>query len=156
MIGGAFIRHSNEELIKKLERLGYKFSGYGKELCSEKCIVTSGIYSNKYSFIREWMFDITDPHITWNNKHRLDCGDDEKLFLGIAALNVKDTDLYHWFYSSGWTDSYGNPIEDKWIFCDQDTLEQFAFVNNSPNSYRSGWIKANINDIIKKFKINYK
>jgi hypothetical protein len=30
-------------------------------------------------------------------------------------------------------------------------LEHFAWVNNSPNSYKSGWKKANIEELINHF-----
>lgn len=150
---GAFIRHYNKELVDKLKRLGFEFSGYGDLYSEQKCIVTSCNYYNRnYSYIRDWMFDCTDSHITWRH-NRVDCGDDEKLFLGIVALKNPDNDLYHWFYSTGWTDFEGKPIPDKWVFCDQETLEHFALVNNSPNSYKDGWIKANLDDIIKRFNL---
>ena len=82
----------------------------------------------------------------------IDCGNNDKLFLAIAALR-DDTDKYQWFFSTGWTDFEGNPLPDKWVLCDQDTLEKFAFVNNSPNSYKTGWKKANVQELINHFKL---
>lgn len=79
------------------------------------------------------------------------CGTNIKLFVAIAALN-DTTDRNQWFFSTGWTDFDGTPIEDKWILCDQNTLEHFAWVNNSPNSYsRDIWFKATPEQLFKKF-----
>jgi hypothetical protein len=75
-----------------------------------------------------------------------------KLFFAIAALS-DTTDKYQWFYSTGWTDFEGNPLPDKWVFCDQDTLEHFAWVNNSPNSYKTGWKKATVEELINHFHL---
>lgn len=88
-----------------------------------------------------------------NKPHCIDCGENIDLFLAIAALR-DDTDKYQWFFSTGWTDFEGNPLPDKWVLCDQDTLEHFAWVNNSPNSYKTGWKKATADDLIKHFNKN--
>ena len=75
----------------------------------------------------------------------------KKLFFAIAALS-DDTDKYQWFYSTGWTDFEGKPLPDKWVFCDQDTLEHFGWVNNSPYSYTNGiHSKMSIESIIEMF-----
>ena len=93
-----------------------------------------------------------EPSIHQPNEQYIDCGDNVKLFMSIASLR-DDTDKNQWFYSKGWTTYNGEPLPDKWVLCTHDTLEQFAFVNNSPNSYsREIWKKATTNDIIKHFK----
>lgn len=85
-------------------------------------------------------------------KGDIDCGDSEDLFFALITYN-KDIDRNQWFFSTGWTDYVGNPIPDKWVYCDQNTLEQFALVNNSPNSYsREIWKKATIEELIQHFK----
>lgn len=103
-------------------------------------------------------FDNTDEVLNYfleENKQTsnplIDCEGNEDLFLSICALN-DETDKNQWFYSTGWTNYNGEPIPDKWVFCDQDTLEHFAFVNNSPNSYRTGWKKATVEELIEHFK----
>lgn len=86
------------------------------------------------------------------NEQYINCGDNVKLFVSIASLR-DDTDKNQWFYSKGWTTYNGEPLPDKWVLCTNDTLEQFAWVNNSPNSYsRDMWKKATIQDIQEKFK----
>lgn len=86
-------------------------------------------------------------------KGDIDCGDSEELFFALITYN-KDIDKNQWFFSTGWTMGPENiPIPDKWVYCDQNTLEQFAWVNNSPNSYsREIWKKATIEELIQHFK----
>jgi hypothetical protein len=146
-IQSVFIRKNTPELQEKLRELGYKTDS---STISRGCIATSSI-CGKYTIINAQDFDSTNPHITWDINGRIDCGYNEELFLALAALR-DDTDKNQWFYSTGWTDFEGNPLPDKWVFCDQDTLEHFAWVNNSPNSYKSGWKKATLEEIIKYFK----
>lgn len=87
-----------------------------------------------------------------NKPDAIDCGTNEELFYAIAALN-DETDKHQWFFSTGWSDFDGKPLPDKWIKCDQDSLEKFAFVNNSPNSYsRTMWKKATVDELIEHFK----
>ena len=82
----------------------------------------------------------------------IDCGNSEDLFFALITYN-KDIDKNQWFFSTGWTDYAGNPLPDKWVYCDQNTLEQFALVNNSPNSYsREMWKKATVEELIWHFK----
>ena len=82
----------------------------------------------------------------------IDCGDNEDLFFALITYN-DNTDKNQWFFSTGWTIGPEKiPIPDKWIYCNQNTLEQFAWVNNSPNSYsRKIWKKATVEEIIKHF-----
>ena len=83
----------------------------------------------------------------------IDCGDNEDLFFALITYD-KDIDKNQWFFSTGWTMGPENiPIPDKWVYCDQNTLEQFAWVNNSPNSYsREMWKKATVEELIQHFK----
>jgi hypothetical protein len=148
-----FIRKNSLELRKKLEKLDY-------EPCHQMTIHPD-IYKNiaVCNFFGCKYYGVSDAEVSRpgsiedaiKNRGMLDCGTNEELFFALAALR-DDTDKYQWFYSTGWTDFEGNPIPDKWVFCDQDTLEHFAFVNNSPNTYRSGWKKANVEEIIEHFK----
>jgi hypothetical protein len=39
-----------------------------------------------------------------------------------------DTDKNQWFFSTGWTTYYIEALHDKWVFCNQDTLEHFAYL----------------------------
>lgn len=155
-----FIRKNTPELRDKLEKLGYR-------ICS-CCKFEDNIWLNNFLMIKNdpsihgiGAWDIEDSqeevlnrYITDNTEDSnpaIDCGDNERLFLALVALR-DDTDKYQWFFSTGWTDFEGNPLPDKWVLCDQDTLEKFAFVNNSPNSYKTGWKKATVEELIQHFK----
>ena len=140
-----FIRKNTFAIRAELSKLGYENS---IDSVVGDAIATSQITSH-YTTISQKMYDDFNPHSTWSN-NRIDCGDNKELFLALAALR-DDTDKYQWFYSTGWTNFEGNPLPDKWVFCDQDTLEHFAWVNNSPNSYKTGWKKANVEELINHF-----
>ena len=78
------------------------------------------------------------------------CGNNNELFLAIAAMNERN-DYLQWFYS--WVyDSDGSKLPNHIFLCDQDTLENFGQVNNSPNTYKSGvHRKMGINFVIMHF-----
>lgn len=79
-----FIRKNTPELRKKLEEMGYI-----NENCSTcNCIATSHA---SFTSIREELFDNKNPMITWDCAGRVDCGDNEQLFLALAAMR-DDTD----------------------------------------------------------------
>ena len=78
------------------------------------------------------------------------CGDNDELFLSIAAMNERN-DYMQWFYS--WVyGGDGNQLPNHIFLCDQDTLAKFGQVNNSPNTYKSGvHHKMGINFVIMHF-----
>jgi hypothetical protein len=86
-----FIRKNTPELRKKLEELGYTTSS----ICKSGNIATSSTVG-KYSIISDWHWNSTNPHTTWNNGNRIYCGENEELFLAIAALR-DDSDYMQWF-----------------------------------------------------------
>lgn len=89
----AFIRKNTPELRTALEALGYKAS-FGN--INNDSIATSSI-TNTYSCISMSIFDNENPHINWKaNGKRIDCGDNEDLFLALAALRNDKPD-YQWF-----------------------------------------------------------
>lgn len=90
----AFIRRNTPELRKKLEELGYN---HPTDVIEDErfCIATSPANCN-YHIIIKGAFDDTNPHHTWNCAGRIDCGDNEELFLAIAALR-DDTNENQWF-----------------------------------------------------------
>ena len=85
-----FIRKNTPEIRKKLEELGYKDYGslrfYGEPII---------IYCNANHFF-------TSPFVLEGEQYRgkydkfIDCGDNEYLFLAVAALR-NDTDSCQWF-----------------------------------------------------------
>ena len=91
-----FIRKNTPELRKTLEALGYK-AGFGN--INNDSIATSSI-TNTYSCISMSIFDNENHHINWKaNGKRIDCGDNEDLFLALAALR-DDNDYMQWFVST--------------------------------------------------------
>ena len=140
----AFIRKNTPELRKKLEELGYEIlnsgnttldahnydgNGSHKSIEEGRAIITS--YGNLYGVI----YDID----TVTKKGRIDCGTNEELFLGIAALR-DDTDKYQWF-----TD--GN----KWIMCPAIKFSTY-WVYNDIDVNIDTVHKATVDELIEHFK----
>ena len=106
-----FIRKNTPELRKKLEELGYTPNSY-------ECFWDD---NNRYliTFISPTGFDgfglcITDCCILYNKSY-IDCGDNEDLFLALAALR-DDTDNKQWFIMD-----YG--FQKTWIFSETKHLD---------------------------------
>lgn len=126
-----FIRKNTSELRNKLEELGYTTS----TICKGGNIATSSILG-KYSIISDWQLNSTNPHITWNNGYRIDCGTNEELFLAIASLR-DDRDYMQWF-----TDG------EKWLQNKQNDIEAIRYgKDNHINFY-----KATVEELIEHFK----
>ena len=126
-----FIRKNTSELRNKLEELGYKTS----TICKGGNIATSSIIG-KYSIISDWQLNSTNPHITWNNGHRIDCGTNEELFLAIASLR-DDIDYMQWF-----TDG------EKWLQNKQNDIEAIRYGKDNPINF----YKATVEELIEHFK----
>lgn len=78
------------------------------------------------------------------------CCDKDDIFLAIAAINDRN-DYMQWFYCEV-RDCNGNRLPDHQFLCDMETLEKFGWVNNSPNTYKSGiHRKMTVESIIKMF-----
>ena len=145
-----FIRKNNKYLRKKLRDLGYLdntcFTSFDNFLYTLGGDYYTCKSYDKFSNMRSEEFV----------NECIDCGTNEDLFLAIAALR-DDSDYMQWFVSKGWKEGFGN-VEDKWVLCDQDTLEYFGAVNNSPNTYNRkkypefGWHKATVKELIEHFK----
>lgn len=89
-----FIRKNTPELRNKLKELGYEPSEWVSD-DNELCLATG---MDKFITIKNETFDSCNPHTTWNCAGRIDCNDNEELFLAIAAIR-NDTDIYQWFIS---------------------------------------------------------
>jgi len=136
-----FINKHSSKIIECLKELGY--INYGNPMQSmdfSKIFTTIDGYFVPYN--------IASIDSSW-----IDCGENEQLFLSLAALR-DDSDYMQWFVSRGWENGFGN-IEDKWVLCDKTTLAEFGAVNNSPNTYTNpafGWNKATPQELIEHFK----
>lgn len=126
-----FIRKNTSELRNKLEEFGYTTS----TICKGGNIATSSILG-KYRIISDWQLNSTNPHITWNNGHRIDCDTNEELFLAIAALR-DDSDYMQWF-----TDG------EKWFQNQQNDIEVIRYGACNPINFH----KATVAELIEHFK----
>ena len=138
-----FIRKNTPELRKKLEGLGYEFSGADHiELDN---IVTFPQH-NTFSVFAAYHFNIYDDSfkIVW--KEYVDCGTNEELFLALAALR-DDTNENQWFISNVdiFTECYNNEwrLYENWY--NTFTIEDL-------NSEISPIRKASVEEIIEHFK----
>lgn len=96
---------------------------------NELCLATG---MDKFTTIKNETFDSCNPHMTWNCAGRIDCNDNEELFLAIAAIR-NDTDIRQWFVSP-----------------------EGIFVFNKKNEYISEvslkWRKATVEELIEYFE----
>lgn len=128
-----FIRKNTPELRKKLEELGYKFSG--ADHIELDCIVTFP-HHDAFSVFAAYHFNIYDDSfkIVW--KEYIDCGTNEELFLALAALK-DDSDYMQWF-----TDG------EKWFQNKQNDVEIIRYGAGDPINFH----KATVEEIIEHFK----
>ena len=142
----AFIRRNTPELRKKLGKLGYNHPTDAIE--DERfCIATSSINCNYHIIIKE-AFDDTNPHCTWNCAGRIDCKDNEELFLAIVALR-DDTNENQWF-----TDGKDWAYHPKTECCSPCTTIYktlaFDYIPKDVNLYH--YHKATVEELIEHFK----
>jgi len=131
-----FIRKNSPELREKLENLGYKpfgmvEMGFG--------LSTDELLAEYESFDDSALENILKVSGTEDNKETIDCGDNELLFLALAALR-DDNDYLQWFVSN----------KKEWILCEkpkwhQEHITTFGFRE---------WHKETVEELIKHFKNN--
>ena len=140
------IKPKNKEyVIDNLMRMGYITS------CTfdarQKYIYTSQngyIYSTNNDYISE-----LKPNY-YDTLYGIYCSNMDDLFLSIAAINDRN-DYMQWFYTKVF-DYKMRPLPNHNFKCDQETLERFGWVNNSPNSYkRELHNKMSVENIIEMF-----
>lgn len=137
-----FIRKNTSDLREKLYKLGYNIHNIKP---NSECIATSYVNENAVGIYEE-QFDTTNPHRTWNCSGRIDCKDNEELFLAIASLR-NDTDKNQWFVY----DSTDCVIEKyrhyEWFICTEDNIEDMLFYDsNYLNTH-----KATVEELIEHF-----
>ena len=142
-----FIRKNTPELRKKLEELGYTYSNCDN--INLDYIVTFPS-TGKYSCFASYHFNNEHFEKIWKIKY-IDCGDNEELFLALAALR-DDTPInsYYWF-------------KDKLVSCynifdlniNQNITYRFKSVDNPKICFSSNidiMRKATVKEIIEHFK----
>ena len=141
-----FIRKNTPELRKKLEELGYKFSG--ADHIELDCIVTFP-HHDTFSVFATYHFNIYNDNFKTAWKGYIDCGTNEELFLALAALR-DDTNDNQWFIAQDtmWDENYNGEItvyyeEGEWLIWDY-----YSFMEDEPSSFR----KATVEEIIEHFK----
>ena len=95
------------------------------------CLATG---MDKFTTIKNETFDSCNPHTTWNCAGRIDCNDNEELFLAIAAIK-NDTDANQWFIS-------------------RQGLFAFNKQNENMSEVSPNWRKATIEELIEYFEEN--
>lgn len=126
-----FIRKNTSELRKKLEEFGYKNRHLSMSTNAENypllLVYHDGYYQGVFGDECGLEFYI-------------DCGENEELFLAIAALR-DDTDKNQWVIDEA-NECFG--WEDSWMICDKDDMNERAVYTH----YR----KATVEEIIEHFK----
>lgn len=103
-----FIRKNTPELRKKLDELGYEANSYECFWDDENRYIITTIGSNGFAF---YTLCIKNCCVL-ENKEFIDCGDNEELFLAIAALRG-DTDINQWFIMD--VEEYVNINQGDWF-----------------------------------------
>lgn len=121
-----FVRKCNKKLRKKLRDLGYLDNTCFNWLKS----VTLTLGDNYYTY--KSYDDFRNSHSTeFVEKECIDCGNNEELFLAIAALR-DDTDAGQWFVDD----------KDSWEKCNSDLPSHYMQMNGN---------KATVEELIKMF-----
>lgn len=133
-----FIRKNTPELRKKLEELGYKYSTFDDLKLDG---ITTFPAKSEYSVWANYHFD--GKHTL---KSYIDCGDNERLFLALAALR-DDSNENQWFISNVdiFTECYNNEWKLYEDWCNIFTIEDL-------NSKIPPIRKASTKEIIEYFK----
>lgn len=144
-----FIRKNTSELRKKLEKLGYTNGAWESphfEYPYLMCFPNrkSGLFKGEGFYMTEDDYRCDGERWTYNPpKEYIDCGDNEDLFLALAALRNDKPD-YQWFL---WEDNDG-----KYHTESDDTWRKYI-----PNEKWEEWWwfevrKATVEEIIEHFK----
>ena len=150
-----------------LHRLEKKFSDVFTYYCSVKPTNKEYVIDSlkNIGYIPSCTFDSNQKYIytcqngyiySTNHKTTCDilygtyCSDNDNLFLAIAAINDRN-DYMQWFQNKVF-DFNMLPLPNHRFLCDQNTLEHFGWVNNSPYTYTNGiYNKMTVGSIVEMF-----
>ena len=144
-----FIRKNTPELRKKLKELGYKpFGSVKYEWDTGWGLSTDNRLGEFESFDNNGLENIIKCESP-DYEDSIDCGDNEDLFLALAALQ-DDTNENQWFIAQRtmWDENYNGEItvyyeEGEWLLWDY-----YSFMEDIPSDFR----KATVGEIIEHFK----
>ena len=149
----AFIRKNSPELRAKLEDLGYTNGAWETPRFHYPYL---SVWPNpKFGLFKGEGFYMTEDDYrldgkVWEYKPRedvIDCGDNEELFLAVAALR-DDSDINQWFiYNS--MDCIVPELRDfYWFKCEEDKIEDMMYYDCQYLCCK----KATIEELIEHFK----
>ena len=138
-----FIRKNTPELRKKLEELGYEANAYECFWDDENRYIITTIGSNGFAF---YTLCIKNCCVL-ENKEFIDCGDNEELFLAIAALR-RDTDINQWFIMD--VEEYVNINQGDWFIATDRNGGKHIGTQIEPLYCH----KATAEEIVEHFKID--
>lgn len=141
-----FIRKNTPEIIQRLENLGWLFFTYDENTTSKNecigCFLADKTMDYSVDYCRTLNEDFVNKYLT-NTDGVIDCGDNEPLFLAIAALQ-DDSDMDQWFVYQP-TNEWYNCIYDNIVKAREEAREY----------YFSKWFyecrKATIPELIEHF-----
>ena len=148
-----FIRKNTPELRKKLEELGYTNGAWASprfEYPYLMCFPNRefGLFKGEGFYITEDDYRCDGKRWTYNPpKEYIDCGDNEELFIALAALR-NDSDYMQWFIYNTINNTVGKFETVEWVLCKNNNIYDYL---NWDNSYKYCH-KATVEEIIEHFK----
>jgi hypothetical protein len=136
-----FIRKNTSELRKKLEELGYEANSYECFWNDENRYIITTIGSNGFAF---YTLCIKNCCIL-ENKEFIDCGDNEELFIALAALR-DDSDINQWFVMD--VEEYMNINQGDWFIATDRNKGKHIGTQIDPMYCH----KATVEELIEHFK----
>ena len=150
-IQSCFIRKNTPELRKKLEELGYTNGAWESphfEYPYLKCCPNQkfGLFKGEGFYMTEDDYRCDGKRWTYNPpKEYIDCGDNEELFLALAALR-NDTDINQWFIMD--VEEYMNINQGDWFIATDRNKGKHIGTQIDPMYCH----KATVEEIIEHFK----
>ena len=147
-----FIRKNTPELCNKLEKFGYE-PCYQMTLRPDKYdnLFVSSKYGDRYfgydnDNMQEFNKEINE---LIESKQLIDCGDNEELFLALAALR-DDSNENQWFIATNdkWDEDYNGEITVYYDEGDWLLWGYYSFMEYMSSDFR----KATVKEIIDHFK----
>lgn len=148
-----FIRKNTPELRKRLEELGYTNGAWESphfEYPYLMCFQNRkfGLFKGEGFYMTEDDYRCDGKCWTYNPpKEYIDCGDNEDLFLALAALR-DDSDVNQWFIYNTIGNRVGKFETIEWVKCLNVKIEDYFSYDNIYKFMR----KATVEELIEHFK----